>query len=191
MKTYLIFLAVLLLLGAGCSPQTSIQAETAPVQAPGPDNTKTSTETITTQAGTSSPTTSFLEVKKEVKANVSDKATKPETKTEIKAETKTTQTTGITALTPAVKNFSMTAKSWTFEPASITVNKGDVVKLTIQSADVLHGFALPEFGINEFLSPEKIINVQFTADKTGTFSFFCSVSCGSGHSNMRGTLIVR
>ena len=32
--------------------------------------------------------------------------------------------------------------------------------------------------------------VEFVADKAGTFSFRCSVPCGSGHQLMQGTLVV-
>ena len=91
---------------------------------------------------------------------------------------------------PAVKEFSVTAKRWEFDPAVITVNQGDTVKLTVESIDVSHGFAISQFGINRYLTPGKTQEVEFVADKTGTFSFFCTVPCGSGHSSMRGTLIV-
>lgn len=94
------------------------------------------------------------------------------------------------AATP-VKSFTMTAKQWAFEPATITVNKGDKVKLTITSIDVEHGFALSEFGVNTALAPGKTEVVEFTADKSGTFSYVCSVFCGAGHGGMRGTLIVK
>ena len=94
------------------------------------------------------------------------------------------------AAASAVKSFTMTAKQWAFEPSKITVNKGDTVKLAVKSIDVTHGFGLSAFGINERLNPGETVNIEFVADKTGTFSFFCSVSCGSGHGGMRGTLIV-
>lgn len=90
-----------------------------------------------------------------------------------------------------VKEFTMTAKQWEFEPSTITVNKGDTVKLHITSVDVTHGFGLPEFGVNENLEPGKAVDVDFVADKTGTFTFFCSVYCGGGHSHMKGQLIVK
>ena len=92
--------------------------------------------------------------------------------------------------TPAVKEFTMTAKKWEFSPSTITVNKGDTVKLTIRSIDVEHGFDLPAFNINENLEPGQDTMVQFVADKAGTFRFYCSVYCGSGHSGMEGSLIV-
>ena len=89
-----------------------------------------------------------------------------------------------------VKEFKMTAKQFQFEPATIEVNKGDKVRLIVTSADVPHGIAIPEYGINQRLDPGKPITIEFTADKQGTFTAFCSVFCGSGHSNMKGKIIV-
>lgn len=89
-----------------------------------------------------------------------------------------------------VREFTMTARQWEFEPSTITVNKGDKVKLFIRSVDVTHGFGLPAFGIDERLEAGETTNVEFTADKSGTFRFSCTVFCGSGHSAMNGMLIV-
>ena len=94
-------------------------------------------------------------------------------------------------LVSKIKEFTMTAKNWKFEPSIITVNEGDTVKLFIESVDVTHGFQLIDFDVNENLKPGKIVNIEFVADKKGTFSFFCSVPCGSGHQQMKGTLIVK
>lgn len=89
-----------------------------------------------------------------------------------------------------VREFEMTAQQWEFIPSTITVNKGDIVKLHITSIDVAHGFGLPDFGINERLEPEKTVDVEFVADKTGTFTFTCTVFCGFSHGRMKGQLIV-
>lgn len=89
-----------------------------------------------------------------------------------------------------MKTFAITARNWVFEPSTITVKKGDLVRLQIKSVDVDHGFALTAFNINRQLKPGKTETIEFTADKAGSFSFFCSVFCGSGHGGMRGTLIV-
>lgn len=93
--------------------------------------------------------------------------------------------------TGEVKEFQMTAKQFSFEPSTIEVNKGDRVKLVITSLDVPHGFSIPEYGINERLDPGKPVTIEFTAGKEGTFTAFCSVFCGSGHSNMKGKIVVR
>lgn len=89
-----------------------------------------------------------------------------------------------------VKEFIVMAKQWEFIPATIEVNLGDTVKLQVTSTDVTHGFVLSEFGVNERLSPGKVVNIEFVADKAGTFGFYCSVPCGSGHGGMQGQLIV-
>tara|TARA_Y100000310_G_scaffold345665_1_gene467990 strand:- start:41138 stop:41566 length:429 start_codon:yes stop_codon:yes gene_type:complete len=91
----------------------------------------------------------------------------------------------------SVKEFNIVAKKWDFNPSTIIVNKGDTVKLNIESIDVAHGIVILDFGVNEKLEPGKTTNIEFIADKEGIFSFFCNVFCGSGHSEMRGTLIVQ
>ena len=93
--------------------------------------------------------------------------------------------------TASVKEFKITAKQFQFEPATIEVNKGDKVRLTVTRTDVPHGISIPEYGINERLDPGKEVSIEFTADKQGTFTAFCSVFCGSGHSTMKGKLIVK
>ena len=95
-----------------------------------------------------------------------------------------------TAPVAVTKSFTVTAKQWSFDPATITVKKGDKVKLTVKSVDVSHGFSLSAFGVNQTLEPNKEVAVEFVADKTGSFPFVCSVFCGSGHGGMKGTLIV-
>ncbi len=102
--------------------------------------------------------------------------------------TTTTTTTNVVD----VKEFSatITAKQWEFMPSTISVKEGDKVKLKLTSADVTHGFSLPDFGINQKIDPGKETIVEFVADKSGTFPFFCSVPCGAGHISMKGQLIV-
>ena len=92
--------------------------------------------------------------------------------------------------TGEVKEFKMTAKQFAFEPSTIEVNKGDKVRLIVTSTDVPHGIAIPEYGINQRLDPGIPATIEFTADKQGTFSAYCSVACGSGHKNMKGKIIV-
>lgn len=90
----------------------------------------------------------------------------------------------------STKEFDITAEKWSFSPSTITVNEGDTVILNIESTDVTHGFFIEEFGVDETLTAGETVTVEFIADEKGTYSFFCSVFCGSGHSDMNGTLIV-
>ncbi|MDP7323160.1 MAG: cupredoxin domain-containing protein, partial [Candidatus Woesearchaeota archaeon] len=73
---------------------------------------------------------------------------------------------------------------------TIEVNQGDTVVIKVKSIDVPHGLAIPDYGIRQRLDPGKEEIVEFVADKKGTFGFFCSVSCGSGHRGMTGELVV-
>lgn len=102
-----------------------------------------------------------------------------------------TETTPTQPTPTAIKEFKITARQFQFEPSTVEVNKGDKVKLIITSVDVPHGFSVPEYGINERLDPGKPVTIEFTADKQGTFTAFCSVFCGSGHSGMKGKIVVR
>ena len=107
--------------------------------------------------------------------------------TEPPAEQPSSDENGTTA---NVKEFNVTARNWEFVPSTITVNKGDTVKLHITSTDVQHGFVISAYGINKTLNPGQQVDVEFVADKAGSFPFYCNVFCGEGHSGMKGTLVV-
>ncbi len=89
-----------------------------------------------------------------------------------------------------VVEIRMTAKQFEFSPNTIRVKKGQTVRIILTSADVMHGFALPDYNINVPVSKGEERVIEFVADKTGNFQFFCSIMCGAGHASMRGTLIV-
>lgn len=84
----------------------------------------------------------------------------------------------------------MTAKQFEFLPATLSVKKGVPVRLIIDAVDVEHGFAIPEFGVQTSLPVGRKTVVEFTPDRVGKFTFFCSVFCGSGHGSMKGNLVV-
>lgn len=90
-----------------------------------------------------------------------------------------------------VKEINLVAKQFSFNPNPIIVNEGEKVKLILTTEDVEHGFSIIGYGINEKIKPSETTIVEFTADKVGEFDIICSVVCGSGHSGMRGKLIVK
>lgn len=83
-----------------------------------------------------------------------------------------------------VKEFTIKASRFKFDPGIITVNKGDRVKITVENVDTLHGINIIDLGI----SGNDV--VEFVADKSGTFTFQCNNVCGEGHKEMKGTLRV-
>lgn len=67
---------------------------------------------------------------------------------------------------------------WRYEPEEITLGQCDRVKLTVINEDNFdHGFAIDAFGVSQRLPANGTINVEFVATKSGTFPFYCSVSC--------------
>src|SRR5215831_3301134 len=101
----------------------------------------------------------------------------------------------------------VTAKRHEFEPSEIRIKKGAKVQLKITSSDREHGvkFTLYPEGTKEAGTPGLTIAsqqecfkvekggstiVELTGQTPGTYSFKCCVSCGTGHSRMKGKLIV-
>ncbi len=97
---------------------------------------------------------------------------------------------GMALGSPNLKEFVVVAKRFSFEPATLSVQKGDRVRLTLKSADVAHGLAISEYGVDLRAGAGGQNTVEFTADKEGTFNFACSVYCGGGHLEMGGKLVV-
>ena len=90
-----------------------------------------------------------------------------------------------------VKTFDVTASRFRFEPATIQVAQGDAVQLRLRSADRSHAFAIKAFRVKTLIPRGgETVTVQFTADQAGTFAFTCAEYCGTGHSGMRGQLVV-
>lgn len=91
---------------------------------------------------------------------------------------------------PGSAKFSTNSPTGQFADTEINVRKGDTVVLRIKNLDVPHGFALEEYGINTVTPPGEPTEVRFVASRAGSFTFFCTVFCGTGHPKHKGTLIV-
>lgn len=74
--------------------------------------------------------------------------------------------------------------------APLNVTLGETILLRIHGKDVTHGLSIVEYGINVEIPPGQTIEVTFTADKAGDFTIFCTVFCGTGHPQHKGTLHV-
>lgn len=92
----------------------------------------------------------------------------------------------------AVKEFEISAAKYEFTPKVIEVTVGDHVVLKAHSTDVEHGLAIKPLKV-KLLIPKggEVVTTEFVASQVGTFPFSCSEYCGSGHSRMKGTLVVR
>ena len=91
-------------------------------------------------------------------------------------------------MTPKVIN--ITAKRFAFEPAQISLKKGEPVTLQLTSGDVTHGFYLKPLHIDEIIEPGKTTEVKITPQTAGTFTTICDHFCGANHGNMKMTIVV-
>jgi cytochrome c oxidase subunit II len=67
---------------------------------------------------------------------------------------------------------------------------GKPVKLIMTSRDVIHGFFIPAYRQKQDVLPGSYTYLWLLPKRVGTFDIYCSQYCGTGHSLMRGTLIV-
>jgi len=93
----------------------------------------------------------------------------------------------------AIATFVPLRDSPAFGNATILVRTGDKVILHIKSIDVAHGFAILGYESVRpvVIAPGEKVTVTFVADRPGTFIFYCTVFCGTGHPDHKGLLIVK
>lgn len=108
---------------------------------------------------------------------------------------------------PSERIITITARKYAYEPAIVRVNRGDVLRLRLQSSDVVHGFYLEGYDVDARIvpqapfvelrrpsavgaPPERLEEIVVVADRAGKFHFRCSTTCGFLHPFMQGELIV-
>lgn len=82
------------------------------------------------------------------------------------------------------------ASNFKFNIDTIIVKKGEKMKLVFKNLEGMHDFRVDELGIKTKIFRDKGEEVvEFTADKVGTFEFYCSVE-EHRQMGMVGTLVV-
>ena len=69
-------------------------------------------------------------------------------------------------------------------------DKGHALTLALTAADFPHGFNLPDFNVRRDLVPGKSLELNFTPDRKGRFTYLCDIFCGDGHDRMSGVMVV-
>lgn len=92
----------------------------------------------------------------------------------------------------SLKQIKITGSEFSFNPASLTIKKGENIQLTFtNNGAVPHDFVLEELGIKTKILPVgQSETMSFTANQSGTFSFYCSVT-GHRNAGMEGQLTVQ
>ncbi len=76
------------------------------------------------------------------------------------------------------------ARKFAFIPNTITLKKGETVKLVLISDDVHHGLAVRGLGLRAQIIPGHPAELVVTPTATGDFPGSCMFYCGSGHRDM-------
>jgi cytochrome c oxidase subunit 2 len=90
----------------------------------------------------------------------------------------------------ADKVVRITANKFEFEPAEITLKKGEEVILELTTLDRSHGFKVPALGWRVEALPGETVRLRVTPDKQGSFEVTCDVFCGEGHEEMEAKIVV-
>lgn len=90
----------------------------------------------------------------------------------------------------AVKTFEIDASTFKFSLTEMKVKKGDKVRVTVTNIGGTHDWVIDEFDARtKQLSDGESDTVEFTADQSGTFEYYCSVG-QHRQLGMKGNLIV-
>lgn len=88
----------------------------------------------------------------------------------------------------------MTAIRSHFTPEHVEVMEGDTVTWRITALettqDATHGFCIGGYNINLSIEPGEYAEFTFTADKAGTYPFYCTEFCSALHLEMMGYMLV-
>lgn len=103
----------------------------------------------------------------------------------------TTQDASGSAGNMVVKELTVSGSNFKFIPATLAVNKGDKVKITFKNTGGTHDFVIDAFNIKTKTTQDGVAEiVEFVADKTGTFEYYCSIGNHKAM-GMKGILTVQ
>lgn len=88
-----------------------------------------------------------------------------------------TNTQANTATSGSSKNFTVTATDYSFSPSQLSLKKGDSVTVTlVNNGKFPHNLMASDLGVSsKTIAAGEKTDFTFTADKAGTFSFYCGV----------------
>jgi len=90
----------------------------------------------------------------------------------------------------AKRTVEITARRFEFVPSTVTLKKGEAVRLRVTSEDVTHGFFLRALKIDTDLVPGETQELTVTPQAAGSFTAICHHFCGAQHGNMKLTVVV-
>jgi heme/copper-type cytochrome/quinol oxidase subunit 2 len=90
----------------------------------------------------------------------------------------------------APREIPVTGNNFAFSPASITVQKDEIVKITFSASDIPHSFTIDRYRISKRAAAGQSVTFEFRADQAGTFDFYCNLTQDDRCRNMKGQFVV-
>jgi plastocyanin len=88
--------------------------------------------------------------------------------------------------------FTVVGDHYAFTPSTLTVNKGDVVKVTFTAKDIAHSFTIDDgYRISKRAGAGQSVTFEFRADSAGEHVIYCNLSADPKCKDMKGKLVVR
>jgi heme/copper-type cytochrome/quinol oxidase subunit 2 len=88
------------------------------------------------------------------------------------------------------RSFSVVASKYQFAPARLEVDQNDLVKVTLNAADIAHSFTIDEYRIAKRAGAHQTVTFEFRADRAGTFRYYCNLKQDERCKEMQGELVV-
>lgn len=110
--------------------------------------------------------------------------------TPLNSTTTTTVVVPPVTTTSQVKSFVVEGQSFSFTPSTLSVNKGDTVKITFKNTGGFHDLRIDGYNVGTpQIQGGQEATFTFVADKAGSFEYYCSVGTHR-QMGMKGTLTV-
>ena len=87
------------------------------------------------------------------------------------------------------RSFDIVASEGVFTPSEIIVNEGDTVHVDFSSEDGEYDITFPSYGMKQTASAGQTKVLEFQANQSGKFLYYCE-SCGGEESSATGNIIV-
>jgi plastocyanin len=86
--------------------------------------------------------------------------------------------------------FAVAARRYAFEPATLEVHQGDLIRITLRTEDIPHSFVIDALRVARRVTPDHAVTLEMFADRAGVFPFYCNLTLEDGCRDMRGRLVV-
>lgn len=97
---------------------------------------------------------------------------------------------GLVRAETGYKEYNVRVEQFSYTPEVIRVERGDLVRLNLDSVDVEHGFYIDSYDVDVVVPEEGTKTIEFVAEQAGAFRIRCSSTCGPFHPFMVGKLVV-